>query len=108
MPMKVCIGRWDLLPKNWDRVNTLYRKTGKEIINEATREEKLIFWGEKGARVDDDFVGVFDLATFEEMFNRYLDDGHEDLNPITHWIKFVNDGSRKLVSLKTSREINEN
>jgi len=93
--IKVCIGRWDLLPKKWDGINTLYRKTGKEIIAEAVRQKYLIMPGEKYDEMDD-FVGVMDLVTFEETFNHYIDDGGDELNPVTHWIKFVDEKDRKL------------
>ena len=106
MSMKVCIGRWDLLPKKWDGRNALYQKTGKELIAEATRQEMLIMGGEYHDDMDN-FVGVLDLVAFEEEFNRYLDDGHAELSPTTHWIKFVDDKNHKLVGLKIKNEIDE-
>lgn len=93
--MLVCIGKWRLLPKSWDGVNGLYSKTGKQIIKEAERQERLSMPGEKHA-ADDNFIGVMKLDEFEDTFNHYLDDGNEMLDPLEYWIKFVDENGQKL------------
>lgn len=93
--MVVCVGKWKLLPDDWEGMESLYSKTGQEIIAEARRQEELSMPGEKHA-ADDKFIGVMELVEFEEEFNGYLDDGHEMLNPLDYWIKFVDDNGNKL------------
>ena len=95
--MLVCIGKYELLPKSWEGVNGLYSKTGKQIIEEAKRQESLSMPGEEHA-ADDKFIGTFTLKEFEETFNQYLDDGHEMLNPIEYWIKFIDDDGNQVLN----------
>ena len=95
MKMQVCVGRWDLLPEEWDGINGLYEKSGRAIIKEAEREESMAF----DRFPDDHFVGVFSLAEFEEEMNGFIDDGKDDFSPVTHWIKFVYGSGKKLEGL---------
>lgn len=95
--MLVCVGKWKLLPKSWDGINSLYSKTGKQIIKEAERQERLSKPGEKHA-ADDRFIGIFTLQEFEEEFNGYLDDGHEMMNALDYWIKFVDDDGNPVLN----------
>lgn len=92
MRMQVCVGRWDLLPKEWDGINGLYNKSGRSIIKEADREETV---AEK-EYPDDRFIGVFSLVEFEEELNQYIDDGRKYFSPVTHWVKFVYGSGKKL------------
>ena len=88
MEMKVCVGRWNLLPEDWDGINGLYGKSGKAILKEeAVAAEEY---------PDDRFIGVFSLVEFEEELNQYIDDGRDDFSPVTHWVKFVYGSGRKL------------
>lgn len=75
---KIYVGRWDLLPKEWEGINGLYEKTDEEIKNEVDREKKT----DDGYY--DYFVGVYTLKEFEETFNG---DDSEKLTGITYWIK---------------------
>lgn len=95
MKMKVCVGRWDLLPEEWDGINGLYNKSGKAILKEAEREESAA----AEEYPDDRFIGVFSLAEFEEEMNGFIDDGKDDFSPVTHWIKFVYGSGKKLEGL---------
>lgn len=85
----VCIGRWDLLPPSWEGINGLYHQPAKAIIKEAERERNLLDWDVKEGLGPDDFVGVMTLEQFEEESNNWVDDGHEDFTPASHWVKFV-------------------
>ena len=92
MKMQVCVGRWDLLPEEWDGINGLYNKSGKAILKEAEREEAAA----AKEYPDDRFIGVFSLVEFEEELNQYIDDGRDDFSPVTHWVKFVYGSGKKL------------
>lgn len=97
--MKVCIGRFDWLPKNWDGINDLYDRSGAEIIAEAERQSSEIMQSDDqyfALQNNDRFVGVHELVEFEEEFNHWLDDGRDLFSPLTHWIKFVDDNGNKL------------
>lgn len=90
--MKICVGRRELLPKDWDGINGLYKKSGKAILKEAEREESVAF----DRFPDDRFIGVFSLVEFEEELNQYIDDERDDFSPVTHWVKFVYGSGKKL------------
>ena len=36
--MKIYVGRWDLLPEEWEGINGLYEKSEEEIAAEISRE----------------------------------------------------------------------
>lgn len=95
MKMKVCVGRWNLLPKDWDGINGLYNKSGKAILKEAEREESVA--AEKYP--SDRFVGVFSLREFEEEINQNIDGWSHCFSSVTHWIKFVYGSGKKLEGL---------
>lgn len=64
--MKIYVGRWDLLPKEWEGINGLYEKSELEIYQEVKRE-----WLESG----DNAIDSYSLAEFEEEFNANRDVG---------------------------------
>lgn len=78
--MKIYVGRWDLLPEEWEGINGLYEKSEKEIAEEVKRQEELCF-----DEMDDecDNVGVYTPMEFEEEFNA----NNGDLNGANYWIK---------------------
>lgn len=95
MKMQVCVGRWDLLPEEWEGINGLYEKSGRDIVKEAEREEAIC----ATLFPDDRYVGVFSLVEFEEEINGFIDDGRDDFSSVTHWIKFVYGSGKKLEGL---------
>lgn len=73
--MTIYVGRWDLLPDEWEGINGLYEKTEEEIMAEVSRE------------VDadaDNFVAVYTPEEFEETFNG---DNNRTLHGTDYWIK---------------------
>ena len=72
----VYVGRWSLLPKEWEGINGLYEKSEAEIHAEICREVDLM--------EEDTFIAVYTIEEFEDTFNR--DDG--ELRGCTYWIKF--------------------
>ena len=80
--MKIYVGRWDLLPEEWEGINGLYEKSTKEIVAEIGREMEE--W-EKNNPYEDDLMGVYTLEEFEEEFNG---DNERKLNGTDYWIKF--------------------
>lgn len=87
--MIIYVGRWDLLPEEWEGINGLYEKSAREICLEVGREiEK---WAEENPH-EDNLMGAYTLAEFEEEFN-----GNEgDFNGRTYWIKIFNGGESVL------------
>ena len=57
--MKIYVGRWDLLPKEWEGYNELVEKNEDEISLEVIQE----------STVCDMFVGQYTPKQFEDMFN---------------------------------------
>lgn len=90
--MIIFVGRWDLLPEDWEGINGLYKKTVPELEAEVRRESNIF-----GPCPDDRFIGMFTPEEFEEELNHFIDDGRDEFSPITHWIK-VTDGRRVLVT----------
>lgn len=79
--MKVYVGRWALLPEEWEGINGLYEKSTEEIVAEIGREMEE--WGKANPR-EDELMGVYTLEEFEEEFNG---DNERKLNGIDYWIK---------------------
>ena len=69
----VYVGRWDLLPAEWEGINGLYEKSEEEIYQEVKRQ-----WLESG----DNHIEVYSPQEFEETFNQY-----NELNASEYWIK---------------------
>lgn len=77
--MNIYVGRWDLLPAEWD----LSEKSEEEIAHEMARE--VIEDADKHPyRGEDDFISVYTPEEFEETFNQCLT---HFITSQTHWIK---------------------
>ena len=74
--MKFYVGRWNLLPEDWEGINGLDEKVEPEIAREVAREESL--------DEDDRFIGVYDPEDFEAEFNNTLT---EHISSQHYWIK---------------------
>ena len=78
--MKIYIGRWDLLPEDWEGINGLYEKSEEEISEEVTRQNVSCF-DEMDEQYDN--IGVYTPREFEEEFNA----NKGELNGDNYWIK---------------------
>ena len=85
--IKVCIGRWEWLPADWEGINGLYSKPGPVIVKEALRHEKMDAYK---------WSGVYTLAEFEEEVNGYDPAKRKPLSFSKYWIKVLNK-NRKVV-----------
>lgn len=83
--MTIYVGRWDLLPEDWEGINGLYEKSEEEILAEISRQVDL--------DEEDTAIAVYTPAEFEETFNG---DNMGDLNGVEYFIKFFNDGKSVL------------
>lgn len=79
--MKIYVGRWDLLPEEWEGINGLYEATKEEIVEELSRE---IDAYAETHESEDNRIGVYEPAEFEAEFNEDLDGS---FNTKTYWIK---------------------
>ena len=73
--MTIYVGRWDLLPANWEGYNGLCQKSRQEIYQEVRRQH--IVCG-------DSYIDTFSPDEFEELFNQDLEGR---LNTKEYWIK---------------------
>lgn len=80
--MNVYVGRWDLLPYDWEGINGLSAKSKDEIIAEISRE---IEEYADTHPVEDNIMGVYTIEEFEDEFNY---DTKNKLTTETYWIKF--------------------
>lgn len=81
--MKIYVGRWDLLPEEWEGINGLYEKSEEEIRKEVLRE----FTVANDKHFDDDIdplIGTYSPIQFEETFNA---DNNSSFHGTTYWIK---------------------
>ena len=76
--MKIYVGRWDMLPAEWEGINGLYEKSEDEISKEVVRQHLT----DEG--YIDPFVGIYTPQEFEETFNQGLYGG---VNTQKYWIK---------------------
>lgn len=60
--MKIYVGRWDLLPADWEGINGLYEKSEEEIRAEISREVDIL--------EEDTFIAVYEPEEFEDTFNQ--------------------------------------
>ena len=88
--MTIYVGKWSLLPKEWEGINGLYEKSEDEIREELCRQ--IDEWA-KSHRTEDNLMGAYTLAEFEEEFNG---DDHKKLNGKTYFIKIFQDGKSVL------------
>lgn len=77
--MTIYVGRWDLLPLDWEGINGLYDKNRFEIAQEIEREKKL-------AGDNDGFIGEYYPFFFEDAFNHDLGGR---LSATDYWIKII-------------------
>ena len=82
----IYIGRWDLLPKEWDGINGLYEKGEQEIWEEISRQSEA--W-KASHEYEGTYIGSYTLTWFEEEFNG---DNRASLNGTTYFIKIFVDG----------------
>lgn len=78
--MTIYVGRWDLLPEDWEGINGLYDASEEEIAEEVKRQNVLCF-GENDEKYDN--IGFYTPFEFEEEFNA----NKGDLNGGSYWIK---------------------
>ena len=74
--MKIYVGRWDLLPAEWEGYNGLSEKSEEEIKAEISREVDII--------EEDTFIAIYEPEEFEETFNQCLTRFIDSNN---YWIK---------------------
>ena len=79
--MNIYMGRWELLPPEWEGINGLYGKTEEEIALEITRQQQVC---EDALGDDDDYIGRYNPLQFEETFNQDLE---KQLTSDTYFIK---------------------
>jgi hypothetical protein len=73
---KIYIGRWDLLPKEWEGYNGLFEKSEEEIKAEVSREVNIM--------EEDSFIAIYEPDEFEETFNQCLT---RFISSREYWIK---------------------
>lgn len=78
--MIVLVGRWDLLPEDWEGINGLYEKSYEEIKQEVGRQMDAYHdkFGE-----DDPNIGSYTRMEFQETFNG---DNEGTFNGTTYFI----------------------
>ena len=74
--MKIYVGRWDLLPAEWEGYNGLCEKSEKEIRAEISREVDIL--------EEDTFIAVYEPDEFEDTFNLSLT---HFIDSKDYWIK---------------------
>lgn len=84
--MTIYVGRWDLLPEDFEGINGLYEKSEDEIRAEISREVNLDT--KQNPYDQDNLIAIYSVEEFEETFN--ADEGA--LNGGKYWIKFFHEG----------------
>ena len=79
--MKIYVGRWDLLPEEWEGINGLYEATKQDIVSELIREIEQYAMSH---RKEDNFMGAYTLEEFEDTFNQCLT---HFIDSRVYWIK---------------------
>lgn len=79
--MKIYVGRWDLLPEEWEGIQGLYWATKEAIVEELAREVER--YNQLHHR-EDNRIGVYTPYEFETEFNEDLDGS---FNTKDYWIK---------------------
>lgn len=80
--MKIYVGRWDMLPAEWEGYNGLSEKSEDEIKAEVTRE--IDAWEDIYHNPYNNFMGFYSPKDFEDTFNS---DINNVFRPDTYWIK---------------------
>lgn len=78
--MRIYIGKWSLLPANWEGYNGLYERSEEEIAAEISRQSKVCI----DSHAEDDYTGEYTPIEFEETFNG---DNNAELHGTTYFIK---------------------
>lgn len=81
--MYILVGRWDMLPEDWEGINGLYEKSNEEIKQEVGRQMDA-FYQKHG--YDDNNIGSYTRMEFQETFNG---DNEAVLNGTTYFIHIV-------------------
>lgn len=92
MEAKIYVGRWSLLPEEFEGINGLYESGEDEIRAEVARQ--LDEWATKHP-YEDNLMGAYTLEEFEEEFNG---DNDSLLNGTTYFIKIFINGKSVLTS----------
>jgi hypothetical protein len=74
--MKIYVGRWALLPAEWEGYNGLSEKSEEEIKAEVSREVDIM--------EEDTFIAIYEPDEFEETFNQCLT---RFIDSRDYWIK---------------------
>ena len=74
--MRIYVGRWDLLPAEWEGYNGLVEKDEEEIKAEVSRQVDTM--------EEDNFIAVYTTEEFEETFNQCLT---HFIDSRDYWIK---------------------
>jgi hypothetical protein len=82
--MTILVGRWDMLPEEWEGINGLYEKGDEEIMQEVGRQMDAFF--DKHGH-DDYRIGSYTRMEFQEEFNG---DNEGDFNGTTYFIHIIN------------------
>lgn len=82
--MTILVGRWDMLPEEWEGINGLYEKSDEEIMQEVGRQMDAFF----DKHGHDDFrIGAYTRMEFQEEFNG---DNEGGFNGTTYFIHIIN------------------
>ena len=79
--MKIYVGRWDLLPLEWEGINGLEEATKKEIVAELAQEVEEY---DNTHPYTDNRIGVYTPEEFEAEFNY---DTEGQFTADTYWIR---------------------
>lgn len=74
--MKIYVGRWDLLPEEWEGYNGLSKMDSWDASEEVAREKRHM--------KEDKLIGEYTDLEFEDTFNQ---DINNSLRTDTYWIK---------------------
>lgn len=86
--MEIYVGRWDMLPKEWDGRDGLRSKSKTEIEEEVLREQVLPCRSDPrlAGMCPNTLIGVYSFERYEETFNK---DIYGHLSPDTYWIRIL-------------------
>lgn len=80
--MKIYVGRWDLLPEEWEGINGLYEKSEEEIAAEISREVDQD--AAENRYYEDNLIAIYEPEEFEDTFNQCLT---HFIDSKDYWIK---------------------
>ena len=81
--MNIYVGRWDLLPLEWEGYNGLVQRNRQEIVKELGREIEIYA---KKFFEEDNVMGVYTPEEFEEAFNY---DVINKMDSDVYWIRIL-------------------